>query len=142
MNENEKKQNRDLRRSNDANAAIRGCMYSEINKSCIQALLNDSELSAAKMKKLLLIAKESNENSKKLLVSSQNTIGRRVCMTYASKQMHQLLLAFKNKENPDAVKSISKFIVDNNMIKLANMITDIDQSGTYCNHITVLHSSF
>ena len=63
-------------------------------------------------------------------------------MTYASKQMHQLLLAFKNKENPDAVKSISKFIVDNNMIKLANMITDIDQSGTYCNHITILHSSF
>ena len=56
--------------------------------------------------------------------------------------MHQLLLAFKNKENPDAVKSISKFIVDNNMIKLANMIIDIDQSGTYCNRVTVLLSSF
>ena len=135
MNEEEKQRNRDLRRSNHANAATRGCIYSEINSSCIKTLMKDidkadnEKLTSDKVKELLLIAKECNDTSKKLLVSSQTSIGRRTCTTYASKQLKQMQSAQKNKEAVEAIKSISQFIVQEPMIQMTNRVVSIDQSG-------------
>ena len=135
MNEEEKKRNRDLRRSNHANAAVRSCIFSEINSSCIKTLIKDidktdnEKLASDKVKELLLIAKECNDTSKKLLVSSQTSIGRCTCTTYASKQLNQLQSAQRNKEDVETIKSISQFIVQEQMIQMTNRVVSIDQSG-------------
>ena len=132
-----KKSHRDFTRCNDANSAVKGCIYADINNACIKALLNDTEtndvdnkLTQSEVINLLQIAKDANQKSKNLLVGAQKAIGRRVCKTYASQQVTQLQLIHKNKEVVDNVKSISNFIVQDKMIQMTKQVFCRNQSGT------------
>lgn len=131
------KKHRDVRRENHANSAVKGCIYSDINNKCIDTLLKntkdadtDIKLSNDEIVTLLNIAKESNSKSKDLLVSSQSSISRRVCKTYAKSQVNQLELIHKNNENVNDVQSVSKFIVVDKMIEMSDKVNVIsDRSG-------------
>ena len=78
-----------MQRSNRVNKTLQGCVYAEINKSCINKLMKiipdegNSDLSNLEMKHLLCIARDANQKSKILLVSSQNGIYNKSCTTYS-----------------------------------------------------------
>ena len=130
------KKHRDIQRANNANSAVRGCIYADMNNTCIDTLIthttngSESTLSKSNLLEILRLAKDSNNKSKDLLVASQTSISRRICKTYAKSQVNQLQLAYKNKEDIEEVKGISKFILQTDMIEMSNKINVIgDQSG-------------
>ena len=128
---------RDIQRMNKANKAVQGCAYSDINKSCLNTLIKHSKgdgtfsISPKNVGDLLQIAKESNDKAKLLLVASQNNIAQQHCKTYASSQVSQLQLMHKNKEDINDVKSISRYIIQDNMVTMTKNVFNIDQSGKY-----------
>ena len=128
---------RDVQLANNANSAVKRCIYSDINKNCIDTLLknttdtdNTSKLSNGEIVELLIIAKESNSKSKDLLVSNQNSIPRCVYKIYAKSQVNQLQLMHKNSKKVNDVQSVSKFILVDKMIEMSNKVHAIsDRSG-------------
>lgn len=136
MNNNIAKTNRDIQRSNNANKAVQGCLYADINTNCIDKLLaneknknTEEKMSSTQVVDMLKIAKDSNIASKRLFVQSQNSVAKRNCTTYASIQFRQLNRMVENGENTDIVKSISKSVVDKHMIDMTKRVILFNQSG-------------
>ena len=128
---------RDVRRCNKANISVQGCVYADINKRCIDKLIENEKRSMSdkmngnEVLNLLNIAKNSCDSSKRLLVNSQSSISKRHCVNYATVQFNQLNRVHKNGENVKDIESVSKFIVNNDMIKMTQSIMFGDQSGKY-----------
>ena len=137
MNNNIAKTNRDIQRSNNANKAVQGCLYADINTNCIDKLLANEKnknteekmSSTHQVVDMLKIAKDSNIASKRLFVQSQNSVAKRNCTTYASIQFRQLNRMAENGENTDIVKSIFKSVVDKDMIDMTKKVILFNQSG-------------
>ena len=132
-----KKLHRDQQRCNNANAAVKGCLYSEINNQCLDILLEDQansdtnkQLTKTQINKLLQIAKKTNIKSKTLLVKSQTSIAQEVCKRYAKTQFNQIKSMNKRNETIGAVESISEYIVNDDILEMSsNVILVGNQSG-------------
>ena len=128
---------RDQQRCNNANAAVKGCLYSEINNQCLDILLEDQansdtnkQLTKTQINKLLQIAKKTNIKSKTLLVKSQTSIAQEVCKRYAKTQFNQIKSMNKRNETIGEVESISEYIVNDEMLEMSsNVLLVGNQSG-------------
>ena len=131
----ETQNNRDARRCNHAHITVQGCLYSEMNQECINTLIadfdasEDSKLNDYNKKQLLEIAKKSSISSKQLLVKSQTSIGRRACEDYAKKQYKQINKANTIGKDCSNIESISKYIVDKEILDMANNIVKNSKNG-------------
>ena len=132
-----KKLHRNQQRCNNASAAVKGCLYSEINNKCLDILLedqansnNNNQFSKKQVNKLLHIAKKNNIKSKTLLVKSQSSIAQEVCKRYAKTQFNQIKSMNKRNETIGAVESISEYIVNDDILEMSsNVILVGNQSG-------------
>ena len=140
MNEDIQKEeyHRDRQRCNNANSAVQGCVYSDLNNKCIDVLMQDmsEESPAKKLSKqqiinILKVAKTSNKNARELLVKSQTSISNRVCSDYATDQFNSIHSMTKNNESIHEVNSISEFIVKDSMVNLTKELVGAssDRSG-------------
>ena len=132
-----KKLHRDQQRCNNANAAVKGCLYSEINNQCLDILLEDQansntnkQLTKTQINKLLQIAKKTNIKSKTLLVKSQSSIAQEVYKRYAKTQFNQIKSMNKRNETIGDVEGISEFIINDEILEMSsNVILVGNQSG-------------
>ena len=115
---------RDVVCKNKANAAVQGCIYADLNHSCIDTLKKNAtnklpeKMSDEQVLKLLDIAHDSNQKAKHFLLNSQSSISKRHCSNYATSQFKQLQAMAKNNEDINNVSTISPYIVDDNMIDM------------------------
>ena len=149
MNNNTVKTNRDIQRTNNANKAVQGCLYSNINTNCIDKLLaneknknTEEKMSSTQIVDILKVAKDSNIASKRLFMQSQNSVSKTNCTNYAAIQFRQLSRMVENGEDTDSVKSISKSVVDKHMIDMTKKVILFNQSGKNQNIFHLIYSSF
>ena len=140
--------NRDAKRENKANAAVRGCVYADINHNCIDTLRKNisnqrqEKLNKHQIMKLLDVAYESSNKAKRLLLDSQSSISKRHCARYASSQFNQLKQMSKNNEDISNVSSVSSFIVNDDMITMAKDMGRRNITQTGKGHILILVSMY
>ena len=135
----ENSQNRDQCGCNKANAAVQGCIFWEMNKECIDLLIKNSDtsdsttqLNCEQVVNILNIAKDSNNESKKLFIRSQNSISEHVCCQYASTQFSQVHNMNTNMEKLENAQSISTSIVNKRILNMTKELVAMkDQSGKY-----------
>ena len=86
----------DLQHCKNANAAVQGYVYLVLNNKCIDTLMdinsksNDRIDEKHQMVQLLKLAKDSNNESKKLFVKAQRSISNHVCSENTSSQFNRL----------------------------------------------------
>ena len=139
--------NRDTQRVNKANKAIQACLLGKINNETFDHIQKGfPNASSICSSKLIELAKNSNEKMIHNFCLSQESISKAGCERYASTQHNLITNAFRNKEDVNAVGSISQHIVDKDLLEvysnLSTIITnetneDIDQ----CNQIDTTPNS-
>ena len=130
--------NRDFKRSNKANMAVRGCIYSKISSSSIakvKELMNEDASFGSDnhqhILKLLDISQDFIHKSTRLLGQSQVEINISTLDDYAIHQFKSVQRAEIYKEDWKYVKTTSKFIVTEDMVNFIDQINTPEhpQSG-------------
>ena len=142
--------NRDLQRTNKANKAVKACLFGKITKdtlTCIQA--NNSQNTQhenSTIESLLNIADSSNDQMINHFCISANSISKESCLAYARGQHSLILGAMRNKETIKSVKSISPYVIDEELITLYDSFhrfLDINGKtysiGVFSNYMSHIH---
>ena len=130
-----RKKHRDMQRCNHATEAVRGCIYSTINKQCVSTLMKLNKESDStpeqknKMGNLLKIADSSCDESKISFVTAQKSISKHVCNEYAHSQFTSLRLQTSIGEAIEDVENISTYVVNEKIINMTeNLVATIQSS--------------
>ena len=125
--------NRDTQRINRANKAVRACLFGKISRDTLHALHRRSPTTDNRTNnqviQLLDIAKNANEKMIENFCISQENVSKDLCDKYATVQHNLIMNAMSNKEDLDSVKSISRFVLDEDRRNMYNQLYNLTLGG-------------
>ena len=134
-----KKSNRDIKRRNLANEAVKGCIYSQINAKCLKLLSQpercdgiQSNLSPSQQSTVLDIAKKSGLYSIDYLLNSQSSISKTDCIQYSNIQFNGMNAMMKFNETVKSVNYISTSVVDNDIESMIKDLFEVEHQSGKC----------
>lgn len=131
---------RDSIRKNRANKAVQACLFSKITKESIRRISTGSSENMSPLRipqldntasSLLSLTLSTNEKTVDNFSSSQNSISKACCSTYAGKQHNLILRAFQNKEDVSSILGISPYILNDEILEMYERFNELDINGMY-----------
>ena len=130
--------NRDHSRKNKANKALKASIYANIGGTLLKLLssstnnlLSSNQVDEGKVKKqieLVNLASECNEKMLNIFNKSQDSIGKAISKSYATKQHNRMYSAVKNKEDFTMISDIMPYIIDDDIMNKYHQLGMLYQS--------------
>ena len=126
--------NCDTRRINKANKAIQACLLGKLHLETLNEIQKTGNNQPEN--EIIKFAKKNCEMMTNHFFSSQESICKATCERYANNQHMLISRAVKNKEDLKSVMSISKYIVDDSLLKVYGDFHEmVTSSKCYLYHI-------